>query len=341
MKIKIDHSNNIPLYKQIIQEVKMLIESKSVKPGDILPSMNQLCENLQVSKETVKKSYDILRTEGFIAAAHGKGFFVKKQKKQATKILILFDMLSTYKKELFQAFSAEMPSKTEYTIRLFNQDIELFEKFIQDNLGLFDYYIITPHLPLRTSVQNRMVKVLKKIPNRQLVLLDRNLDELTGNYIAVYQDFQNDVVFGLDQAKESLKLYKRLNVYILEGSLYGKLVQEGIRKFAQDQNILVSFYENQLPENIQAGESYLILSGQLEDELIKIARQAKNQKLKIGKDIGILSYNESALNEIILNGLSVLSTDFKQMGVQAARLIQEDKTKKIKCDFRFIKRNSF
>lgn len=341
MKIHIDHSSNIPLYKQVIQEIKAHITNKSLKEGDILPSMNQLCENLQVSKETVKKAYDILRSESYIDSAHGKGFFVKKQKKQATKILILFDKLSTYKKELFQAFSKEMPPKTEYTIRLFNQDIDLFEKFILDNLGQFDYYVITPHLPLNKTIQNRVINVLKKIPNRQLVILDRNLEDLPGNYISVYQDFENDVTQGLEQAKESIKLYSKINVLLMQGSLYGKLVQEGIKKFTDEHRIPASFYDKKIPEYIQAGESYVILSGQLEDELIKIAQQAKKQKLKIGKDIGVLSYNESALNEIILNGLSVLSTNFEQMGAEAAKLIQEDKAKKIKCDFRFIKRNSF
>lgn len=341
MKVTIDHNSNIPLYKQIVLDIKNSILAKTIKTGEYLPSMNQLCENLQVSKETVKKAYDILRSEGHIDSAHGKGFFVKKQKKQADKILILFDKLSTYKKELFQAFSNEMPPKTEYTIRLFNQDIDLFEKFIIDNLGQFNYYVITPHLPLNKPIQKRVINILKKIPNRQLVILDRNLENLPGNYISVYQDFENDVILGLQQSMEYAKLYSKINVLLMQGSLYGKLVQEGVKKFCQENKIQVSFYDKKIPNVIQPGEAYFILSGQLEDELIKVVQQTKKQNLEIGKDIGILSYNESALNEIILNGLSVLSTDFIQMGSEAAKLIKEDKTKRIKCNFRFIKRNSF
>ncbi|ERJ61327.1 GntR family transcriptional regulator [Sphingobacterium paucimobilis] len=341
MQIQVNHSSKTPLYKQVVQEIKELITKKVWKEGHLLPSMNQLCESLQVSKETVKKAYSILRADGFIDAAHGKGFFVKKIKKQALKVLVLFDVLSFYKKELFESFSEHMDSNTEFTIRLFNQEIDLFEKFILENLGQFDYYVITPHLPLTPKIQARVISILKKIPNRQLVLLDRDLDGLPGNFISIYQDFENDVYEGLQQATEAISRYPKLNIFTMKGSLYGKLLHKGIQHYCEEQKINHAFFDQKIPDKLTAGESYFILSGQLENELIQMARMAKAQKLKIGKDIGILSYNESAINEIILNGLSVLSTDFKEMGKEAAIAIKEDKHRKTKCVFRFIKRNTF
>lgn len=341
MQIQVNHTSKTPLYKQVVHEIKELITNKVWKEGHLLPSMNQLCDSLQVSKETVKKAYSILRTEGYIDSAHGKGFFVKKIKKQALQVLILFDILTFYKKELFESFSNHMDNNTEYTIRLFNQDIDLFEKFILENLGEFDYYVITPHLPLTPKSQTRMINVLKKIPNRQLVLLDRDIQELQGNYISVFQDFEHDVVEGLEQAKASIAKYSKLNIFTMKGSLYGKLLHQGIQRYCDDNQVVHTFFDQKIPSQLTAGESYFILSGQLENELIEIAKMAKQQKLKIGKDIGLLSYNESAINEIILNGLSVLSTDFKEMGREAALLIKEDKHRKFKCSFRFIKRNTF
>ena len=61
----------------------------------------------------------------------------------------------------------------------------------------------------------------------------------------------------------------------------------------------------------------------------------------IGKDIGIISYNESPINEIILDGLLVFSTDFQQMGVLTAKKVMEKTMKKIRCNFRLIRRNTF
>lgn len=340
MEIEINRNSTTPIYKQIIGNIKAKIVDNSLKSGELLPSMNQLCETLGVSKETVKKAYNILRGEGLISSAHGKGFFVNKLEKKNEKILIMFDILSTYKKDLFDSFARGMAHDTEYTIRLFNQDIDLFERFLEENLGLFDYYVITPHLPLDSKTQARMVKAIKKLPNRQLVLLDRKVEQLPGNYIAVYQDFENDVYSGFEQAYSTLQSYKKLNVCTLPGSLYGPLVKNGIKKFCKDYNLTHEFYNQMIPPNIVAGEAYLILSGQLEHKLIQIVHMAKQQNLKIGKDIGLFSYNESPINEIILNGLSVLSTDFTEMGNTAATLIREKKYKQVKCSFKFIQRNT-
>lgn len=55
----------------------------------------------------------------------------------------------------------------------------------------------------------------------------------------------------------------------------------------------------------------------------------------------IISYNESPINEIILNGLTTISTDFRQMGVLVARMILEKSLSKVKCDFQMIRRNTF
>lgn len=342
MLIKIDSSSKTPIYKQLVSTIKSLIQSKILRAGDELPSMNKLSSDLDISKETIKKAYYILRDQAIIDSAHGKGFYVSNAVKDGLKVFVLFDFISTYKKELFQSFTTPLAQKAEFVIRLFNQDIDLFEKFIFESLGQFDYYVITPHLPLSKEIQKRVINVLKKIPNRQLIILDRYPEELKGNYIAVFQDFENDIYEGLEQALPSLKKYSKLNVYTMQGSLYGSLLERGIQKFCSTHDINYEIYKkNTVPDIIHKDESYFILNGQLDQELIDIVKIARKQKLKIGRDIGLLSYNESPINEIILDGLSVMSTDFKQMGSMAAQLILEDKSKKIKCDFNFIKRNTF
>lgn len=340
MDLQIDRHSKTPIYKQVVEKFKRQILDKSLSNNELLPSMNHLCDSLNISKETVKKAYNILRAEGYIHSAHGKGFFVNQLQKQPNRVLILFDILSTYKKDLFSSFSEHMDPYTEYTIRLFNQDIDLFERFLTENLGLFDYYVITPHLPLDAETQRRVVKVLKKIPNRQLVLLDRHLEHLSGRYISVYQDFERDIYIGLRQARHIIQSYSRLNVCIMPGSLYGELMRKRIKQFCEDFEVPYSFFDKKVPEQVIPGDAYLVLSGQLESELIQIAEMAKAQKLKIGKDIGLLAYNDSAINAIILDGLSVLSTDFKEMGAVAATLIKEGKYKKVKCRFGFVKRHT-
>ena len=63
MDIHIDKNSLIPVYRQIVNAIESMIETRALKEGDILPSMNELAEMLEISKETSKKAYIVLRDE--------------------------------------------------------------------------------------------------------------------------------------------------------------------------------------------------------------------------------------------------------------------------------------
>ena len=71
-----------------------------------------------------------------------------------------------------------------------------------------------------------------------------------------------------------------------------------------------------------------------------IVMLSKTKKLKIGEDIGIISYNESPINEIILDGLTTLSTDFKEMGRLAAEMVKSGRLLKIVNKFDLVIRKT-
>lgn len=340
-KIKIDPISQIPVYKQLIQEVQDLVSAGDYKDGEFIPSMNELAKELEISKETVKKAYSILRDKGIIESSHGKGFYITNNGESKIKILLIFDRISTYKQVLYSSFSANVANSAEITIRLHNQDIDLFEHFINENLDKFDYYLITPHFLLMPEIQKKVIRILKRIPNRKLLLLDRDIEGLPGNFGCVYQDFETDIFDGLKQGLDTFRSYKKLNVISMHGSMYAQLIEKGIKKFCIENQINFEVHNNINTEIIQKQEVYLILNSQLDSEIIELVRIAKMKDYEIGKDIGIISYNESPVNEIILNGLTVLSTDFKQMGKLAAQMIMDKSLKKTKCDFRMIRRGTF
>lgn len=339
--IKIETSSEVPVYKQLIHAIQSFVRDEKYREGDFLPSMNELAGELEISKETVKKAYSILRAKGVIDSSHGKGFYVTSQSQEKIKILLLFDKISTYKQVLYSSFVANVGDKAEITIRLHNQDMDLFKHFIDENLDHFDYYIVTPHFPLKQEIRKRTIKLLKRIPNRKLILLDHHLSELPGNFGSAYQDFENDIVDGLYQGNDILKNFNKLNVFSMPGSMYAPLIEKGIRRFCSENRIKFRIYHHIDTSKIEKQEAYLILNSQLDHELIELVRAARAKGCIIGKDIGIISYNESPINEIILDGLTVFSTDFKQMGELAAKMITEKSMKKIKCNFRLIRRNTF
>ena len=212
---------------------------------------------------------------------------------------------------------------------------------VEENLDLFDYYVITPHFPLDAASQKRVLKILTRIPNRKLILVDHWMKELPGNYGAVYQDFANDAYEGLGYGLKKLKTCSRFNVVTLPSSLYYASVGKAVERFCRDNGIAVEFHTEITPEIIREKEVYLILNSQYDLGLIELVRRARERNYRVGRDISIISYNESPINEIILNGLTTISTDFRQMGVLVARMILEKSLSKVKCDFQMIRRNTF
>ena len=76
MKIIINHSSMVPIYEQILDQIKTLIRNGELKENDNLPSVRSLSKELKISALTVKKAYDNLEAEGFTVTVHGKGTYV-------------------------------------------------------------------------------------------------------------------------------------------------------------------------------------------------------------------------------------------------------------------------
>lgn len=341
MKFEINFESKEPYYKQLVNNILYLLDIGEYKKDDFLPSLNDLSTELNISKETVKKAYTILREKNIIDSAQGKGYYITSNNNGKIKILLLFDKLGTYKQAMFNAFSKELGNKAEINIRLHNQDITAFEELLEDGLDNYDYYVITSHFPLSENIQKRVLTAIGKIPNRKLILLDQNLGDLPGNYGSVYQEYEVDTYEGLLQGIESLKKFNKLNVISMPGSLYAPNIHKGVKKFCIEHNLDFEIHNELIPEKINKNEVFLILNGQLDEELIELGRIAKSKDYRIGTDIGIISYNDSPINELIMNGLTSLSTDYKQMGELAAKMILEKSLKKIKCDYNLVRRNSF
>lgn len=82
MRIIINNNSMIPIYEQVVSQIKSNIINGELNEGDILPSVRTLSSDLRISALTVKKAYDFLETEGFVTTVHGKGTFVNAADRQ-------------------------------------------------------------------------------------------------------------------------------------------------------------------------------------------------------------------------------------------------------------------
>ncbi len=341
MTFKLSASDKEPIYKQLVSLVERALREGELKAGEILPSMNDLAASLGISRETVKKAYNILTERGLLTPHHGKGFYAADLATDVSpQVLVIFDKFSVYKQILFNALAERLGDAAEITILNHNQSIDLLEYFLDCNLDHFDYYIVTPHFPLDETTQARAARQLSRIPNRKLIMLDRLLPGFTGNFGAVYQDFENDIYTGLCEGLQGRADARKLRVITLPTSLYGSHIHKGIERFAKENGIPAEFLTS-APDDIHAGDVFLVLNSQLDAGLVALAHKIGNASLQVGTDVRIISYNEYDMNELILGGLTTVSTDFKLMGKLAAEMILYRHPEKIHCPFHMIRRNTF
>lgn len=76
MNIEIDFRDHIPIYIQLMDQIKQQIATEELKPGDQLPTVRQLAADLRVNFNTIARTYRLLDEEGIISTQHGRGTFI-------------------------------------------------------------------------------------------------------------------------------------------------------------------------------------------------------------------------------------------------------------------------
>lgn len=89
MDIIISNSSGVPIYEQIVRQVKGLILSGTLPEGEALPSMRLLARDLRISVITTKRAYEELEREGFVSTIPGKGCFVAAQNRETRREALL------------------------------------------------------------------------------------------------------------------------------------------------------------------------------------------------------------------------------------------------------------
>ena len=85
MDIILTNSSNDPIYIQIVNQIKAMIMSGELSPGEALSSMRNLAMQMRVSLITAKRAYEELERDGFIETYTGRGSFVKAQNAEFLK----------------------------------------------------------------------------------------------------------------------------------------------------------------------------------------------------------------------------------------------------------------
>jgi len=333
---QIDTDKKIPKYLQIVNAVTNAIRQGKLKKGDPIHSINELSDEFFLSRDTVQKAYSLLRKKGVISAIKGKGFYINRSDVTTPfRILLLFNKISNYKKQTYNAFVETMGDMAVVDLKIHHFNTKILESLLLENLDEYDYFVLMPHF---YENADDVYSIIKKIPGDQLIILDKDLPHTYSKYAGVFQDFKNDIYNALESGIHLFKKYSKIILVFPKIIPYPKEIITGFRSFCTNNNLAYQIIDEITPETvITKKEAYVVIE---ENDLVNLIKSCKSKKLIVGKDIGIVSYNETPLKEILLNGITVISTDHHKMGETAARLILEKKKEKIKNPFVLIERKS-
>ena len=328
--ISIQNNLGVPKYRQIISSVEKAIEDENLQKGDKLPSVNKVCLEFSLSRDTVLQAYEELKKRGIIYAIPGKGYYIKSVEitiKQ--RIFLLFDELNIFKEDLYNSFLENIGNNVQVDIFFHHFNTPVFQKLINDSNGNYTKYIIMP-----TNLAEA-ASAIKTLPVNEVYILDQTNPELI-SYPAVYQNFVKDIYDGLLKGKSKLNKYEKL-IMIFPGFREPLGMKIGFQNFCKDYdfgcNIITEFKNRE----IKKGEVYIIPSDR---DLVRVIEKAKIQKLQLGSEYGIISYNETPLKKVVENGITTISTNFEVMGKVLAEMILKGKKEQIENKSALIIRNS-
>jgi hypothetical protein len=330
--IQIDVFSSTPKYRQLANSIIKGIQSGAIKQGDVLPSINELSFEHYISRITVEKGYNYLKSLGIVESIRGKGFFVSVGGVPPNfRIFLLFNKLSVHKKIIYDSFVASMGPGVGIDFYIYNNDFNLFKRIVSKRELDYSHIVIIPHFMEGDSIA---VDFINSLPKDKLILVDKLLPGIQGSYGAVYEDFEHDIYKTLVEAKDALMKYQKVQLVFPLSSYYSIEILRGFEHFCRDFAFEFAVVEHAEPE---AGSVYIMV---MEDDLIDILDKIKEKNLTLGKEVGLISYNETPIKRLLFEGISTISTDFAKMGETAAELVITNSRTKITNPFSFVRRAS-
>lgn len=333
--VQVDEFSATPKYLQLTHSIMNAIESGNLKKDDLVPSINELSFELEISRDTAEKGYKHLKKMGILASVPGKGYYINKDDiKQSQHVMLLFNKLSAHKKIIYDGFVETLGEHVAIDFYIYNNDFKLFKKLLNNAKEEYTHYVIIPHFIEGGETAH---EIINTIPKHKLILLDKKVAGVDGEYGAVYENFENDIYYALEQALKQLAKYHTLKIIFPEKSYYPSGILKGFNRFCQEYAFTHKIVHDIEKEPIGSGEVYINV---MEADLVTLIERLITMKYKVGKHIGVISYNETPLKKIILNGITTISTDFRQMGVRAAELILSSSKEHMEVPFKLTLRAS-
>ena len=321
-------------YMQLVDYVMVQIEQKELAINDRLPSLNQLTADLRISKKTALKGLQYLLEKGIIESEYRKGYYVKRLKlDQPYRVCLILDKMNILRDQVYQGFLETINNQAEVDVFFHHHNFKVFEKLVEENLNSYTHFVVT------TFFRENPVSILNKIPPHKRIIIDRHEHGLEGTYSSIYQDHKSALVDSLVTLLPQLEKYKRLVLVAPLEAFHAQDLIDGFEAFAKEHKKNHIIFHSVERSSFKKGDAYITFNRYDQDDanVIKFCRE---KDWKLGEDIGLISYNDTAIKEVLEGGITVISPDFYKMGEEAANAILNGKAVTLRDPVKVVIRKS-
>ena len=324
--------NSLSKHEQIINGVIEAIDHGSLKVGDQLPSINVMVDEVGYARKTIVNAYEELKDRGLVESKKNKGYFIiSKEINQRKKVALLMYAFERFQEAFYNTLRAEMGESVQIDVFFHHSNLQVFESILTNIYGKYGVYVIAPIEDQSVAVQ------LKRIPPEKLVIIDRNLD-LGSQYNYVTQEFCHATKQLMIELLPRIQAFQKVVLFFRTDRDYPEGVLEAFRQLVDEYDLKAEVLNQYKPGSVCAGSLYVFVS---DSDMWNILLDCRNKSLRIGKDIGLLSFNDHIMKDLIFDGITTISTSFTEMAKATANRIEDmGNPQSIVIPTRLIKRNS-
>jgi GntR family transcriptional regulator len=131
MYLQVNFKSGKPVYLQVVDQIKAAAASGALKPGDMLPCIRPLAEELRVNRNTIAKAYSELESLGVIETQQGKGCFLKANNSPLKKDIRRKMLIEEIDQAIVQAHHLQV--NRDELLELIHERIEVLDRKRRDS----------------------------------------------------------------------------------------------------------------------------------------------------------------------------------------------------------------
>ncbi|MEN9909673.1 MAG: hypothetical protein RLZZ540_2822 [Bacteroidota bacterium] len=337
--LEISDYSRVRKHRQIVNSVLNATSLGSLKLNDKLPSVNELSIDYNISRDTVVRAYAFLKENDIIDSVPGKGYYIKSiSDGYKAKVFLLFDTLSPQMKKIYDAFSETLKDIAVIDFYIYQNNYSQFKKqILYSNTKEYTHYVLATNFEEESDDYIDFIK--KEVPLEKLILLNKGSEKLNNEVACVYQDFETEFILALEKLRNHLKKYKGFKLVSPKGGKIPNEIKKSFKKFCIENEFAFNVIEDFTNEVVERHMVYIVFED--DESLVSLIKKISNTGFVIGKEIGILSYDDdNPLKELLAGGITVLSRVFEKIGYQAADIILKKERKRVLDPLKVIVRKS-